>query len=226
MSVPSSHTLRQQVELHAHLHGSARTKTISELAPAGVDTKALQVTRGRSLEACFEIFGIIHQTVTTRASVARIAKEVLEDFAGENVKYLELRTTPRRLSDADVEGYILTVVVMFRVMVIIRQPWQRMAAVVVMIKTSVGDARWRRRVRCGMVVMWWWWWVRGGSPRLEPTPASQVLDAFRAFDEAQASSRSWPMTARLILSVRVSHLNPRAAEYPWLEKFEPLRAVG
>lgn len=100
-----------KVELHAHLHGCARLDTIRELAPPGVDKAELRNTsevgkNDRSLDACFAIFGAIHKTVTTLAAVRRITREVLSDFAADGVKYLELRTTPRALADADVEGYV------------------------------------------------------------------------------------------------------------------------
>mmetsp|Transcript_11295 Transcript_11295/g.36108 ORF Transcript_11295/g.36108 Transcript_11295/m.36108 type:complete len:383 (+) Transcript_11295:86-1234(+) len=97
-----------KAELHCHLSGCARLTTIAELAPAGVDTSALHVGSDddRSLDACFAIFAAIHKTVTSLAAVERIAWEVLSDFAADNVKYLELRTTPRVLDDADLEGYV------------------------------------------------------------------------------------------------------------------------
>ena len=95
-----------KVELHAHLHGSARLCTIADLAPPGVDQALLTSDTERSLEGCFAIFGAIHRTVTTLAAVRRITAEVLSDFAAENVKYLEMRTTPRALADADIEGYV------------------------------------------------------------------------------------------------------------------------
>ena len=87
-----------KVELHAHLHGSARLCTIADLAPPGVDQALLTSDTERSLEGCFAIFGAIHRTVTTLAAVRRITAEVLSDFAADNVKYLELRTTPRALA--------------------------------------------------------------------------------------------------------------------------------
>ena len=87
-----------KVELHAHLHGSARLCTIADLAPPGVDQALLTSDTERSLEGCFAIFGAIHRTVTTLAAVRRITAEVLADFAADNVKYLELRTTPRALA--------------------------------------------------------------------------------------------------------------------------------
>ena len=101
-----------KAELHAHLHGCARLSTIAELAPAGGDTSALTVASGdnRSLDACFGIFAAIHKTVTNHKAVERVCREVLEDFAADNVQYLELRTTPRALDDADAEGYIRVVI--------------------------------------------------------------------------------------------------------------------
>ena len=89
-----------KVELHAHLHGSARLSTIAELAPPGVDRAVLTSDTERSLEGCFAIFGAIHRTVTSLSAVRRITAEVLEDLAAENVKYLDLRTTPRALAGA------------------------------------------------------------------------------------------------------------------------------
>ena len=70
-----------KVELHAHLHGSARLCTIADLAPPGVDQALLTSDTERSLEGCFAIFGAIHRTVTTLAAVRRITAEVLSDFA-------------------------------------------------------------------------------------------------------------------------------------------------
>ena len=102
-----------KVELHAHLHGSARLCTIADLAPPGVDQALLTSDTERSLEGCFAIFGAIHRTVTTLAAVRRITAEVLSDFAAENVKYLEMRTTPRALADADIEGYVRAVLDVF-----------------------------------------------------------------------------------------------------------------
>lgn len=87
-----------KVELHAHLHGSARLSTIADLAPPGVDQTLLTSDTERSLEGCFALFGAIHRTVTSLAAVRRITAEVLSDFAADNVKYLELRTTPRALA--------------------------------------------------------------------------------------------------------------------------------
>ncbi|GMF17859.1 unnamed protein product [Phytophthora fragariaefolia] len=43
------------------------------------------------------MFGLIHRVVVSRRALRRIVVEAVEDFAAENVKYLELRSTPRDL---------------------------------------------------------------------------------------------------------------------------------
>ena len=52
---------------------------------------------GRSLPECFQLFDLYHILATDHETVARITKEAIEDFAAENVVYLELRTTPKVL---------------------------------------------------------------------------------------------------------------------------------
>jgi len=102
-----------KVELHAHLHGCARPATVVDLAPADVQasraTVQLLERGGRSLAECFAIFDVLHRAVSSRAAVSRVTREALVDFASDGVWYLELRTTPRPLSDADAEGYVRTV---------------------------------------------------------------------------------------------------------------------
>ncbi|KAH7293814.1 hypothetical protein KP509_28G043800 [Ceratopteris richardii] len=49
----------------------------------------------RSLAECFKLFDLIHLLTTDHNIITRITKEVIEDFASENVIYLELRTTPK-----------------------------------------------------------------------------------------------------------------------------------
>ena len=46
---------------------------------------------------CFKLFDIIHRCTTSHEVVSRISREVAEDFAADNVIYLELRTTPKVL---------------------------------------------------------------------------------------------------------------------------------
>ncbi|CAN6200142.1 unnamed protein product [Urochloa humidicola] len=92
-----------KVELHAHLNGSVRNSTLLELAKQlaekGIivfeDVKDVIMKNGRSLPECFKLFDLFHILTTDHDTVTRIAKEVVEDFAAENVVYLEIRTTPK-----------------------------------------------------------------------------------------------------------------------------------
>ncbi|PAN15279.1 hypothetical protein PAHAL_2G477200 [Panicum hallii] len=92
-----------KVELHAHLNGSVRNSTLLELAKQlgdkGVivfeDVKDVIMKDGRSLPECLKLFDLFHILTTDHDTVTRIAKEVVEDFAAENVVYLEIRTTPK-----------------------------------------------------------------------------------------------------------------------------------
>ncbi|XP_020086607.1 adenosine deaminase-like protein isoform X1 [Ananas comosus] len=93
-----------KIELHAHLNGSIRDSTLLELAKGlgekGVivfeDVKHVIMKNGRSLPECFQLFDLYHILTTDHETVTRITKEVVEDFAAENVVYLELRTTPKK----------------------------------------------------------------------------------------------------------------------------------
>ncbi|XP_020086608.1 adenosine deaminase-like protein isoform X2 [Ananas comosus] len=61
------------------------------MAPLGIP-----LYYGRSLPECFQLFDLYHILTTDHETVTRITKEVVEDFAAENVVYLELRTTPKK----------------------------------------------------------------------------------------------------------------------------------
>uniref|UniRef100_A0A0E0LPC5 Adenosine deaminase domain-containing protein n=1 Tax=Oryza punctata TaxID=4537 RepID=A0A0E0LPC5_ORYPU len=92
-----------KVELHAHLNGSVRDSTLLELAKqlgdkgdiVFEDVKDVIMKNGRSLPECFRLFELYHILTTDHDTVTRITKEVVEDFAMENVVYLEIRTTPK-----------------------------------------------------------------------------------------------------------------------------------
>ncbi|KAL6546731.1 hypothetical protein OROMI_022452 [Orobanche minor] len=93
-----------KIELHAHLNGSIRDSTLLELArelgEKGAicfsDVEHVILKNDRALNEVFKLFDLIHIITTDHKTVARISREVIEDFAADNVVYLELRTTPKR----------------------------------------------------------------------------------------------------------------------------------
>ena len=139
-----------KTELHAHVNGCIREETLLELAsernitlsshlhPDKVKNSSSSMTliermhihsitangKRRSLSDCFEIFDEIHRCVNDVNALRRITREALEDFALENVVYLELRSTPRCLSrckknnnalNCDKRGYIQAILDEFKV---------------------------------------------------------------------------------------------------------------
>ena len=105
-----------KIELHAHLNGCIRESTLFELARdrnvtlssllsefkfdlLGPQQQSYQLEQRqrRSLTECFQIFKEISKCVTDLDAIYRITLEALEDFAEQNVAYLELRSTPKSL---------------------------------------------------------------------------------------------------------------------------------
>ncbi|KAK8749003.1 hypothetical protein OTU49_015630 [Cherax quadricarinatus] len=94
-----------KIELHAHLTGSLSDETVLKLLNSKLKCvhvnlpKSAEVTirRGhrRTLEECFQIFGILHYLIDNLETVKNITRDVIQEFASDNVKYLELRTTPK-----------------------------------------------------------------------------------------------------------------------------------
>jgi len=90
-----------KVELHAHLNGSIPMNTLLELSKEQgkenlTDSSFLLGNRGdRSLEECFKLFDVVYQLTKDDDTIYRITKDVIKSFADDNVKYLELRTTPK-----------------------------------------------------------------------------------------------------------------------------------
>ncbi|KAL7130245.1 hypothetical protein ABFS83_13G121500 [Erythranthe nasuta] len=92
-----------KIELHAHLNGSIRDSTLlklaRELGEKGAinfpDVEHVILKNDRSFKEVFKLFDLIHILTTDHKIVTRMTREVIEDFADDNVVYLELRTTPK-----------------------------------------------------------------------------------------------------------------------------------
>ncbi|KAG0724135.1 Adenosine deaminase-like protein A [Chionoecetes opilio] len=98
-----------KVELHAHLNGSLSDATVLGLlktrtqrdADPSLAAAEVTIKKGhqRTLEECFQVFGILHSLTDTLEAVQTITRDVIREFAADNVRYLELRTTPKHVPD-------------------------------------------------------------------------------------------------------------------------------
>jgi adenosine deaminase len=96
-----------KAELHCHLDGSLRLSTVLELArrqgkmsllPAdseeGLEAILREIDHSETLEAYLEWFKYTIPLMQTKEALRRIAYELAEDNARENVRYLEVRYGP------------------------------------------------------------------------------------------------------------------------------------
>lgn len=103
-----------KVELHAHLSGSIRLKTIRKLLQrpenGSIRQEAESILEGgiKSLEQCFRLFPIVHQLIQDSETLNMVVQDVLNDFAEDNTVYIELRTTPRNGQHMSAEEYLMS----------------------------------------------------------------------------------------------------------------------
>ncbi|XP_033221577.1 adenosine deaminase-like protein isoform X2 [Belonocnema kinseyi] len=87
-----------KVELHAHLNGSLSIRTLKKLYelqnPDGLEN--LEFKDVNSLKD-FEEFKLAHSLTNSPKAIYIAACDVIQEFAEENVIYLELRSTPREV---------------------------------------------------------------------------------------------------------------------------------
>jgi adenosine deaminase len=94
-----------KTEIHIHLEGSIRTRTILEVARAyGLQLPTYEVSQlnthvkvyeqMRDLHAVLEAFAIFQNSITSPEVIERIAWELFEDAARQNIRLFEVRFSP------------------------------------------------------------------------------------------------------------------------------------
>jgi adenosine deaminase len=94
-----------KTEIHCHLEGSIRTQTIIDVAReynlklpvyevAELDKHVKVLDQMRDLQAVLEAFAIFQNSITSPTVVERIAWELFEDSARQNIKLFEVRFSP------------------------------------------------------------------------------------------------------------------------------------
>jgi adenosine deaminase len=94
-----------KTEIHCHLEGAIRTQTIIDIAReynlqlpsydvAELDRHVKVYDQMRNLEAVLEAFAIFQNSITSPDVVERIAWELFEDSARQNIKLFEVRFSP------------------------------------------------------------------------------------------------------------------------------------
>ncbi len=94
-----------KTEIHIHLEGAIRTQTIIDVAKASnlklpayevseLDRHVKVYEQMQNLEAVLNAFGIFQNSITSPEVVERIAWELFEDSAKQNIKLFEVRFSP------------------------------------------------------------------------------------------------------------------------------------
>jgi adenosine deaminase len=94
-----------KTEIHIHLEGSIRTQTILDVAReynlalpvydvAELDRHVKVLDQMRDLAAVLEAFAIFQNSITSPQVVERIAWELFEDAAAQNIRLFEVRFSP------------------------------------------------------------------------------------------------------------------------------------
>ncbi|XP_055621890.1 adenosine deaminase-like protein [Toxorhynchites rutilus septentrionalis] len=109
-----------KIELHAHLNGSLSNHTLAELKELKYGASEIsdsdeycfyKITNGSNLtlKECFQKFKYAHDLTDQPETLAYATRKVIEEFAADNVVYLELRTTPKSTSSMSKRVYLVIV---------------------------------------------------------------------------------------------------------------------
>uniref|UniRef100_A0A182Q7E4 Adenosine deaminase-like protein n=1 Tax=Anopheles farauti TaxID=69004 RepID=A0A182Q7E4_9DIPT len=135
-----------KIELHAHLNGSLSNSTLAELRELKYGKESLRdasndcfykILNGESLslEECFKKFQYAHDLTDRKDALERATQRVIEDFANENVIYLELRTTPKRTTHMSKREYLSTV------LEVIKKTPDRQSGIIVKLLPSIDRSK-------------------------------------------------------------------------------------
>lgn len=104
-SFDPKYNILPKAEIHLHLEGAIRTQTLIAIAkeynltlpsydPAELDKHVKVLDQMRNLDAVLAAFAIFQNSITSPQVVERIAWELFEDSARQNIKLLEVRFSP------------------------------------------------------------------------------------------------------------------------------------
>ncbi|CAL1537612.1 unnamed protein product [Lymnaea stagnalis] len=104
-----------KVELHAHLNTSYSRQTLEELMDLKGGSEGIEemhISSNKDIDESFTFFTKIQKLVTTKEAVYLLTRRVIEEFAQDNVKYLELRSTPKEIPETGMtrELYMRTMI--------------------------------------------------------------------------------------------------------------------
>ncbi|MBE0696011.1 MAG: adenosine deaminase [Anaerolineaceae bacterium] len=94
-----------KTEIHCHLEGAIRTSTIIDIAreyglplpayePQALDSHVKVYEQLKDLQSVLDAFAIAQNSIASPAAVERIAIELFEDAARQNIKLFEVRFSP------------------------------------------------------------------------------------------------------------------------------------
>lgn len=84
-----------KIELHAHIGGCYRPQTFMDLClQKNLDIDHIDFYNV-NIATAFEIFKVGSKLITDAATLRRVTTEIIEDYAKQNTRYLELRSTPK-----------------------------------------------------------------------------------------------------------------------------------
>lgn len=104
----------KKVELHAHLFGSIKRESLKKLLrKKGLENEITSLEKDLqniNFDTIFaRLFGYVEKSVRSKSDLVSLIEMVVQDFAEDNVIYLELRSGPKKMEDLDEIGYINTV---------------------------------------------------------------------------------------------------------------------